>query len=180
MSETAQTVTEILALGTIGMQIASVLLLGVILFQKRLGAALSPVLPYALPLAFALTLAGSLLTLVYSEVFGMIPCFLCWIQRAFLYPMPVLLGIAMVRNYPSVWKHVLLLSMGGAIVAYYQHYLQMGGASLVACPALPGAEDCAQRLIFEFGYVTFPLMAVSIFVLVGLVAVMKIRQDRAH
>lgn len=177
MSETAQTVTLILALGTIGMQIASVVLVGVVIFQRRLSAALSQVLPYALPLAFALTLAGSLLTLVYSEVFGMIPCFLCWVQRAFLYPMPILFGIAIVKNYPSVWKHVLLLSMGGAIVAYYQHYLQMGGATLIACPALPGAEDCAQRLIFEFGYVTFPLMAVSIFVLVGLVAVLKIRQD---
>lgn len=180
MSELAQTVTEILALGTIGMQIASALLLGLIVFQKRLGTTLAPILPYALPLTFVLTLAGSLLTLVYSEVFGMIPCFLCWIQRAFLYPIPVLLGIAMVRTYPSVWKHVLLLSMGGALVAYYQHYLQMGGASLIACPALPGAEDCAQRLIFEFGYVTFPLMAVGIFVLVGLVSVLKIRQEQVR
>ncbi|MCR4281018.1 MAG: hypothetical protein NUV88_01655, partial [Candidatus Kaiserbacteria bacterium] len=44
------------------------------------------------------------------------------------------------------------------------HYLQMGGASLVPCPAAASeAVDCAVRFLYELGYITFPLMSFSVF-----------------
>lgn len=37
----------------------------------------------------------------------------------------------------------------------------MGGSSFIACPSSGG--DCAKRFMFEFGFVTFPLLAAILF-----------------
>ena len=165
MTPFADTTTNILAFSTLGVQIASVVLLVALIAHAKF---LSRLAPYVLPFALLITFAGSALTLLYSEVFGFAPCFLCWVQRAFLYPMPLLLLLALWKQSDAARKAVLGLSVPGAIVALYQHYLQIGGESFVPCPAVPGAADCGKRLIFEFGYITFPLMAFSVFVFVFL------------
>lgn len=168
MTEIANATSYVLAIGVILAQLAILDLLIFLAFRKSFTPLYAMVKPYILPLALLATLAGSALTLVYSEVFGMIPCFLCWLQRAFLYPMPIILAFGLWRGFESAWKWVAALAVPGTIVALYQHYLQMGGSAVVACPAISGAADCSKRLIFEFGYITFPLMAATIFVLVFL------------
>lgn len=175
MTETANLVTDILALGTVLALIVSFAILAAV-FLKRTEF-LDPVRPFILPAAFLLTLAASILTLVYSDIWGIAPCGLCWLQRAFLYPMPVLLGIALVTKDLGVSKYVLGLSVVGGVIALYQHLLQMGAVGELPCPASPGAADCAQRLIFEFGFVTFPLMAVGAFLLTA--ALMLLLRPRA-
>jgi hypothetical protein len=54
----------------------------------------------------------------------------------------------------------------------------MGGTDIIPCPATGGiAADCAQRFLFEFGYVTFPLMSLSLFVLI-IVVLLFVRPTR--
>lgn len=165
MTPLAELTTDVLSWGTLLAQVAIVLLAIALFARARI---LDLMQPYALTLALLLTLLGSALTLIYSEIFGLIPCFLCWVQRVFLYPMPIILGLAIWKGRDALRKLVLWLSVPGALIALYQHYLQVGGTSFVPCPAVPGAADCGQRFIFEFGYITFPLMAVTIFVVVFL------------
>lgn len=165
-----------LALGTLVSQLLAAGLLGLIIFewktkkQTELGTLLSR---YALPFVFCFTLVSSALTLVYSEVFGFLPCSLCWFQRIFLYPLIILSGIALVaRDGARVAKYLIGLAIPGAVIALYQHYLQMGGSEFVPCPASGAGADCAQRILFEFGYITLPLMSFSGFVLVIVLAIL--------
>jgi disulfide bond formation protein DsbB len=167
MSPAAALVTDVLAAGTLLLQAFSLLLLGLILFRKK---TLTWAVPYALPAGLLLSFAAAALTLVYSEAFGFAPCGLCWLERAFMYPLPILTAIALWTRDRGVSKYIIGLSAPGAIIALYHHYLQVGGVSILPCPAAPGAADCAQRFIFEFGYVTFPLMAFTAFVFMILLA----------
>lgn len=111
--------------------------------------------------AFILTLGGVFMTLLYSEVFGFVPCGLCWLQRVFLYPQALILGVSLYIKDSVVVVYGLVLSIGGLMVGLYQHYLQMGGAEFVACPTSGG--DCSKRILFEYGFMTFPLLSVSLF-----------------
>ncbi|MFM2381699.1 MAG: hypothetical protein RLZZ76_466 [Candidatus Parcubacteria bacterium] len=111
--------------------------------------------------ALALTFTGSVMTLVYSEVFDFVPCGLCWLQRVFLYPQVFLLAIALKHKDTNVARYGIALSIPGAIVSLYQHYLQMGGSEIVGCPTSGG--DCSERILFEFGFMTFPLMSAFLF-----------------
>lgn len=155
----------ILALGTVGLLAAFLVLLctwGYERFARHSTGIGNLARRVALPGVFALSLAATMLTLVYSEVFGIVPCGLCWFQRIFLYPQVIVAGIALLRHQGAlVVDYLLALSVPGLLIALYQHYIQMGGSELVDCPAAAG--DCAKRFVFEFGFVTFPFMAAVIF-----------------
>ncbi len=153
------------ALGTVGLQVGSVVLLALYFFKSEpLSGVVSLLSKYGILLGFLVSLAGIVLSLIYSELYGIVPCGLCWLARVFLYPQAVLFGIALWKKDAGVWLYSLGLSVLGAVITLYHHYLQIGGTSVLPCPAA-GNVDCAKRFIFEFGYVTFPLVAFSGFVL---------------
>ena len=155
-----------LSLGTIVLQLAILGLLYLYFFSKN-EILKKRVYAFGLPLALALVLGGIGLTLVYSELFGFEPCGLCWLQRVFLYPQAVLLALALWKHeHRHVADYCIGLSVIGAVVALYQHYLQMGGTELVTCPTVSTGAECSSRFLFEFGYITFPLMSATLFIFI--------------
>lgn len=119
---------------------------------------------WAIPASLLIATAATGASLVYSEYFGVIPCGLCWFQRISLYPQVILFAMALYIKDARVYVYSVGLSFFGALVALYQHYLQMGGTGVLPCPAA-GASDCSIRIIYEMGYITFPLAAFSVFAL---------------
>ncbi len=154
----------IVALGTVALQVGAILLLGVYFFRKN--PFLSPVADFTgkwgLTVGFLLALTSTVMSLMYSEYYGVIPCGLCWLQRAFIYSQVVVFAVALfLKDLRAAW-YSIWLSVCGGIVSLYQHFIQVGGHELVPCPA-SGAGDCAKRFIYEFDYITFPLVAFSVF-----------------
>lgn len=160
-----ETLNYLLGLATLAMQVVGAGFLVVYFLQKRFTDLqdISGLLRrWGLWLAFLLTLGATALTLYYSEVLGFAPCGWCWVQRVFLWPQVLLFAVALYKQERAVADFSIAFSILGGIAALYQHYLQMGGGALIPCPA-SGAGDCAQRILFEFGYITFPLMAATLF-----------------
>lgn len=116
---------------------------------------------WALIGAFFATLGSSIMTLIYSEYFGITPCGLCWLERIALYPQVLLLGMAYYYKDMLIARYGIGLSIVGLIVSLYHHYIQMGGSEFVKCPTSGG--DCAKRFMFEFDFITFPLLAAILF-----------------
>ncbi|MDO8557795.1 MAG: disulfide bond formation protein B [bacterium] len=155
-----------LALAVVALQIVSVACIVLFLLRKKspdLAPAVSFLETWGLWIGFLLSAGGVVISLFYSEILGVLPCGLCWLQRVFLYPQALLFAVAIWKSDRSVADYSITFSVFGAAIALYQHYLQMGGASIVPCPAVSTGVDCAQRYLFEFGYITFPLMSFSIF-----------------
>ena len=63
----------------------------------------------------------------------------------------------------AVLPYILMLSLTGLAVALYHHMLQIGFDLLKPCSSAPFAVDCAKPSFIEFGFVTFPFMAVVLF-----------------
>ena len=179
-----ETMNYILALGTIGLQLFTVAFLVLFFLRKKfpdLQGVADFLADWGLWIGFLLSAAAAALTLYYSDVLGILPCGWCWFQRVALYPQVILFALAlwkcrtparMNRSDGSDVLHQVKkdiadysigLSVFGLAVALYMHYLQMGGHGVLPCPET-GAGDCGQRFMFEFGYITFPLMAASLFV----------------
>ena len=154
-----------MALGAVALQLLTVVLLVLYMYertQKTQTQIGNHVARYASQGIFELSLGAVALALVYSEVFGFVPCGLCWLQRVFLFPILFVSGVALwMRDKIFAPVYVMVLTVPGFFIAMYQHYLQMGGSELVTCPLAAG--DCAARILFEFGYVTFPLLAATLF-----------------
>lgn len=161
-----ETLNYFLALGTLIMQIITVGFLAVYFLEKRfpdLGDISKILERHGLFFGFGLSVIGLLMTLYYSEILGFEPCFLCWWQRLCLYPQILILGLA-------VWKkelaqpaatYSLWLSIVGVFFAAYHHVLQVFPAGNLPCSAT--GPSCAKITFIEFGYVTFPMMAIALF-----------------
>ena len=114
----------------------------------------------ALLIGFLISLGAIAGSLFYSEVLGYEACLLCWWQRVFLYPQLVLFAIALWKNERSVFAYSVVLSVFAGVIAAYQSYVYMGGASLLPCTAAEGG--CSKIYVKEFGYITIPMMSLTV------------------
>lgn len=174
-----ETLNWFLGLGTIAMQVAAVVLILAYVWREKSPLArqiLRQTRAWALWVAFALSAAGVVLTLYYSEVVGYVPCGICWMTRVFFYPQVFIFGLALWQKRNDFMDYSLVLAVPGAILALYKHYLELGGGELIPCPA-SGAGDCAKRYIFEFDYVTMPMMGFSLLLLLIVLMVILKRRD---
>ncbi len=125
---------------------------------------------YGLLAIFILSTLSIVATLCFQYADALNPCLLCWWQRVFMYPIAFISLIAMIKGkrLSDIADYVLALSIFGAAVALYQHLLQvLPSGALIPCDA---SGDCAIRSVFEFGFVTLPWMAFTIFVALALIA----------
>jgi disulfide bond formation protein DsbB len=155
----------LLALGTLATQVIAVALLVIFIFRKKVSAfgdIAESVGNFGLWAAFFVALIASGMTLYYESL-GFEPCPLCWWQRVALYPQVILLAMALWRERyaRAAIDFSIVLSVIGAGIAIYHHALQMLPGSGLPCPAT--GVSCAQRIFFEFGYITYPLMSLSVF-----------------
>ena len=118
-------------------------------------------LGYALFIAI-MALIGSL---GFSEGFNYEPCKLCWIQRIFHYPQIVLFILAFKLKDPKVWIYSVWLSIIGGAVAVYQVLIQFSPrlAASSICNINPSTVSCSDILTQSFGYITIPVMSLTVF-----------------
>lgn len=162
------------SLGTVIGQVIFIVIIGLLIHAKfahdvkaaRSRAILARASSWGMIFGFVVVIISTILSLVYSEVIGFVPCELCWIQRIFLYPQVVILGLALWKKTKDATTYCLALSGIGAVVALYNFYGQsFNPGALPACDALR-ATSCAVRYFVEFGYVTIPLMSLTAFLLI--------------
>lgn len=162
-------------IGIIGLVFWAVYLATHIYMKNTNTPVLSFVSKYVLLLGFLVTLGGMVLSLYYSEVLHVTACDLCWYQRIFMYSQVFIFGYAWYRKDRSVLPYTLLLSVAGFAIAVYQHMLQVGYDMYKPCSTAPFAVDCSKPTFIEFGFVTFPFMAVVLFLTVILLTVTSMK-----
>lgn len=112
-------------------------------------------------------------SIVYSEIVGYPACILCWIQRIFMYPLPFLFGLALVRGERIIFPYTLFLSLLGAAVGLYQwvkDMLLLYGNINIACLEVAGLPSCDKIYVLEFSYITIAMMALTTFLLLALLS----------
>ncbi len=119
----------------------------------------------ALPLALLVAATCTVGSLYYSEVMHYTPCKLCWFQRIFMYPLVVLLGIAVARKDRSVRRDVLPLSLIGGAISIYHYQLQRFPQQRTSMCTIDA--PCTAKEVEQFGFVTIPMMALVGFALIS-------------
>lgn len=167
------TVNKILAVMTIASQIF--LLLGVIQFILFRKTSKNEVVRFfysnGLRLAFLVALVATLGSLFYSEVAGFEPCKLCWFQRIFMYPLAVLLGLALIKREEKFTFYPIWLAVIGMVISIYHNsifngFLIESSQSVFQCIPSDTGVSCATNYVLEFGYITIPMMALTAFLLI--------------
>lgn len=144
--------------------------------KKTAEYALSSLASRGLVLGFLVALISTAVSLVYSDIVGYEPCKLCWIQRVFLYPQVIILGLALWKKTKDSDMYCLALSTIGGIIAIYHFYGQSFNPNALPTCDVAGGASCALRFFVEFGYVTIPMMSLTAFLLI-LVSMLLAKSD---
>ena len=112
--------------------------------------------------AWAIALISTLGALFIGEVMGQTPCLLCWYQRAFMFPLAIVLGVACYAADGAVWRYVLPLAVIGFLIAAYHNLLFWGliPQEIQPCGAGPSCSSAELNLI---GVIPIPLLSLLAF-----------------
>lgn len=170
MSDLAAVVTKILAVLTVLSQVFIVFAWLALLMKEK--SFLRFFKGKEFFFAFCIAFGAMISSLFYSYYANFAACDLCWYQRIFFYPIVFILGLAMYKKDQKIGDYILLLCFIGSIIAIYHSYIQLGGAALIPCSY--GGESCSKRYIWEFGYISMPIMSLTGFW--SIMALMKIHK----
>lgn len=109
-------------------------------------------------ITFLVALIGSLGSLYFSEVMSFPPCTLCWYQRICLYPIVILMAVALWTEDLNYRKYVYSFAGLGLAIAAYHNLLYYGFISEALSPCTQGVS-CSTKQLELMGFITIPLLS---------------------
>ena len=113
-----------------------------------------------------LVTGASLGSVFLSEIMDLPPCSLCWYQRIFMFPLPILLFCGLFPFDPKVVRYALPIAAVGGAVALYHTLLQVGVIPATVAPCRQGVS-CSDAQLQLFGFVSIPMLSLAAFAAVG-------------
>lgn len=163
--ETVHYLNVFLGTGAIILQILSAIALYLLFIGPRKNTYLAFIDKHYLKLGFIISLLASVFVLVYSEVIGYVPCYLCWYQRVFMFPLVFIFGSAIWHKDRKIVKYVLPLLLVGFFISVYMNLVYYFKTDAANIPCDASGASCYQQLISEFGgYISMPMLALTAFV----------------
>lgn len=118
--------------------------------------------------AWLVALLASLAVLFVGEVMGQAPCNLCWFQRAFMFPLVLVLGVACLRSDPAAWCYALPLALAGLLVAGFHSLLYLGVIPEAITPCSATGPSCTSANMRILGSLPLPLLSAGAFLAIAL------------
>jgi disulfide bond formation protein DsbB len=133
------------------------------------------VAPQSVLLAWIVATVTTLGSLYYSKHAG----FVCWYQRIVMYPLVIVLGVAWLRRDLQVWKTVLVFVVIGAPLSLY-HWLVERVPAFAESSSCSVTAPCTAPWFEKLGFVTLAWMAMSSFLLIGVLMLCTVVGSRAY
>jgi len=118
-------------------------------------------------LVWILATIGTLASLFFSEIMKLPVCSLCWYQRIAMYPLVVILPIALFPFDAKVTRYAGVLVLVGWLIALFHVLLVAGYIPKSAQPCIQGIP-CSETHINILGLINMPIMSLFTFSLMGL------------
>ena len=96
---------------------------------------------------------------------GFEACILCWYQRIIVFPLPIILLVALIKKDKNVRNYVLPLISIGGLIALYNVIVERTGSKFCDTASL---IPCDVIYFTQFNYITIPVMSLTLFVLLGI------------
>ncbi len=116
-------------------------------------------------LAVVVAVGATVGSLYLSEVAHLVPCRYCWYQRIAMYPLALVLVVAVATRDRGVRRYAVPLAGVGLAFSTW-HYLLQVFPSLEDATACNILNPCTVRYAWKFGFVSIPYMAGSMSLLV--------------
>ena len=127
--------------------------------------------------AWAAAFTATMGSLYFSEIRGFEPCELCWYQRIFMYPIVIILLIAIIRKDAKAALYSAVLSGIGGCISIYHYSIQKIDALSASAPAC-GRVPCTGEYINWAGFITIPFLALTAFTIIFVTSLVILKQSK--
>lgn len=138
----------------------------------------------ALYIAFLQALIAMLGSLYFSEILHWKPCLLCWYQRILMYPLTIILGVAIWRRDKNVVYYMLPMTIFGATIAFYHYLLQMTPLKEITPIQCSSFGPCSEVKALTFGaltlphFVTIPFLSLTAFTVISIMMLILLKSKK--
>lgn len=132
----------------------------------------------AMLLAFLTALAATLAALFIGEVLGRMPCTLCWYQRIAMFPLVVILGVAVWRDDFTIRLPAALLAMAGLALATWHSGLYAGIIPQAIAPCTKDGPSCTDAAAQTVMGLPLPYLSLAAFAVI-LACLSQMKGNRA-
>ena len=130
---------------------------------------------YLLFLVWIIATSGTLISLFFSEVVQLPVCVLCWYQRIALYPLVVMLPLALFPYDVKIIRYTSPLVIFGWFTALFHILVVAGIVPESAQPCVQGIP-CSETHFNLLGFLNIPLMSLLTFTLIGVLLFLSKKQ----
>lgn len=116
-------------------------------------------------------------SLYFSEVMGFVPCSMCWIQRIFMYPLVIILGIASFHFDFRMAGYVLPLTIIGGLFSVY-HVMEQNIPAMQAYSICQVGVSCSGKYINWLGFISIPVLALIAFTLITIFMIASLGESK--
>lgn len=116
--------------------------------------------------AWLVSMVATLGSLFFSEVMMFPPCVMCWYQRICMYPLTIILLVALFPLDGKVLKYALPFVSIGLFFAVYHNllYYKILPESIQPCSQ---GVSCTSDYINWFGFITIQLLSLVAFIVIA-------------
>lgn len=123
---------------------------------------------------WVVALSATMGSLYFSEIRGYEPCELCWIQRIFMYPLVLIIGIAYLQRNARIAMTTAVLAIIGGAISLYHYGIQKVDFLSDSAPAC-GRVSCTGEYMNLFGFMTIPFLALTAFALIAVSSLLVLK-----
>jgi len=121
---------------------------------------------YLLFFIWIIATSGTLISLFFSEVMQVPICALCWYQRIALYPLVVMLPLALFPYDAKIIRYISPLVIFGWFTAFFHVLVVAGIVPESAQPCVKGIP-CSETHVNLLGFINIPMMSLITFTIIG-------------
>ena len=117
-------------------------------------------------------------SLFFSELMELTPCVLCWYQRIFMFPLPIILFIGLYPVDKQVVRYALPVAIIGLLFTVYHCLLFFGAVPESLQPCSQGVS-CKDANMVLFDFLPIPLLSLASFsAITTLLLIIRARTDK--
>lgn len=122
-------------------------------------------------IAWIIAISGTLISLFFSEIVQLPVCVLCWYQRIALYPLAIILPLALFPLDINIIRYTSPLVIFGWFLALFHVLVVAGVIPEAAQPCVQGIP-CSETHFNLLGFINIPVMSLMTFSLLGLLLIL--------
>jgi len=129
---------------------------------------------YYLHVIFLFSFASVIGSLYFSNVLMIEPCYLCWWQRIFMYPLFFLSAVSLIFKIRLQKLHVLALTIPGFLFALYHYLMQTFGLFKEFSTCVATSKPCDAVDVVYLGFITIPFLSLMAFIVINLIVISSV------